>query len=109
MTVFNNDHHDNAITRAAQKKSGVPYYISALETSSYNIDFFDTSVISTNSTNNSPAKTESDTLTWKDWFKFLREQKSADIDNTSYNGNTVDGKIKNAAEYFRQQCIFIRS
>lgn len=100
MTVFNDNHHDNALTRAAQKKSGVPYYIKAIETSSYNIDFYDTSIISTNTAKNDPVKTEKETLTWKDWFAYIGNNSNPDIDKSSYVGNTIEDEVKNAAEYF---------
>lgn len=64
----------------------------SIETSYYN----DNSISDTKETSTETPPTSS----WKDWFAYIGNIKNPDIDNTSYVGNTIDDKVKNAAEYF---------
>lgn len=63
-----------------------------IETQAYN----DNDITVTSSSSTESVQTSS----WKDWFAYIGNNSNPDIDNTSYAGNTIEDKVKNAAEYF---------
>lgn len=63
-----------------------------IETQAYN----DNDITTLTATSTESVQTSS----WKDWFAYISNNSNPDIDNTSYAGNTIDDKVKNAAEYF---------
>lgn len=62
-----------------------------IETQEYNNGITTSTATTTESTQ---------TSNWKDWFAYIGNNNNPDIDNTSYVGNTIEDKVKNAAEYF---------
>lgn len=72
-----------------------------------NTDYVTKHSIETQTFNDNSLTTDTTTKTdtkqasnWKDWLTYLSKTKNPDIDNTSYADNTIDDRMKNAAEYF---------